>query len=71
MSERLHPQSWRELRKLVQLHGADAIVRAIRDIADQPNRCPYTFNGYRCELQEGHSGGHERNLKRRSDEIKT
>lgn len=30
--DRLHPQSWRELRGLVQLHGIDAIRRALRDL---------------------------------------
>jgi hypothetical protein len=31
--ERLHPQSWKELRQLVKLHGAQAIIRAVRHIA--------------------------------------
>lgn len=29
---RLHPESWRELRMLVHLHGADAIIRAVEHI---------------------------------------
>ena len=33
--ERLHPQSWRELRQLVKLHGAKALVRAIQHIEEQ------------------------------------
>ena len=36
MSERLHPQSWRELRRLVLLHGADAIIRAVIQLRDEP-----------------------------------
>lgn len=40
MTERLHPQSWRELRQLVKLHGAPAIMRAVAEIAGEPERCP-------------------------------
>jgi len=32
--ERLHPQSWQELRQLVKLHGAQALIRAIQHIED-------------------------------------
>ena len=27
---RLHPESWRELRQLIELHGAEELIRAIR-----------------------------------------
>jgi hypothetical protein len=30
--ERLHSQSWRELRQLIKLHGAKALIRAIQYI---------------------------------------
>ena len=30
--QRLHPQSWRDLRQLVKLHGARAIMRAVQYI---------------------------------------
>jgi hypothetical protein len=33
--ERLHPQSWRELRQLVKLHGGKALLRAIRQLEEQ------------------------------------
>ena len=29
---RLHPESWRTLRQLVALHGADALIATIRTI---------------------------------------
>ena len=32
--ERLHPQSWWQLRQLVLLHGAKAIRRAVQAIED-------------------------------------
>lgn len=36
--ERLHPQSWRELRQLVRLHGARALVRAIAKLEREEQR---------------------------------
>jgi hypothetical protein len=34
---RLHPQSWQELRQLVKLHGANAVLEAVRIIQrEQP-----------------------------------
>jgi len=33
--ERLHPQSWRELRQLVKLHGSKALLRAIQQLEEQ------------------------------------
>jgi hypothetical protein len=33
--ERLHPQSWRELRQLVVLHGAKAVMRAVQHIEEE------------------------------------
>ena len=33
--ERLHPESWRELRQLVLLHGIKAIQRAIQHIESE------------------------------------
>lgn len=33
----LHPQSWRELRQLVKLHGAKALIRAIQHLTEQEN----------------------------------
>jgi hypothetical protein len=33
--ERLHPQSWKELRQLVKLHGSKALINAIILIEEQ------------------------------------
>lgn len=35
---RLHPQSWRELRQLVKLHGAEAIFDALRIIVKEKSK---------------------------------
>lgn len=32
---RLHPQSYKELRQLVLLHGAENIIQAVRKINDE------------------------------------
>lgn len=34
-SERLHPESWRELRQLYKLHGGPALLRALNQIIDE------------------------------------
>jgi hypothetical protein len=34
-SDRLHPETLRTLRDLIKLHGADALIKAIREIAQQ------------------------------------
>jgi hypothetical protein len=36
--ERLHPQSWRELRQLVLLHGVKAIQRALQHIEEEQKK---------------------------------
>lgn len=33
MSERLHPESLRQLEQLVKLHGAARVIAAVREIA--------------------------------------
>jgi len=33
--ERLHPESWRELRQLYKLHGGPALLRALNQIIDE------------------------------------
>ena len=33
--ERLHPQSWRELRQLLKLHGGRALRRAIQYLEEE------------------------------------
>ena len=37
---RLHPESWRELRQLVALHGADAVLATVRCIAAEGSASP-------------------------------
>jgi hypothetical protein len=41
MTQRLHPESWKELRQLVQLHGKQAILNAITQIENQHNKCSW------------------------------
>lgn len=38
MAERLHPQSYAELRRLVQLHGAERVIAAAEEIAREPRK---------------------------------